>query len=85
MALLSVKQAAARLGCCAGLVYGLCAAGKIAHSRIGLGRGKIVIAEEDVAAYLAATRKEGGASLPPPAPRPARPGRPKLTHLRLPA
>jgi excisionase family DNA binding protein len=44
--MLSVKQAADRLGVLAKLVYALCAQGKIAHERHGLGRGTIRIAEE---------------------------------------
>jgi excisionase family DNA binding protein len=44
--MLSVKQAAERLGVSAKLVYALCARGKIAHERHGLGRGTIRITEE---------------------------------------
>jgi excisionase family DNA binding protein len=45
--MLSVKQAAEKLGVSAKLVYSLCAGGKIVHERHGLGRGTIRIAEEE--------------------------------------
>jgi excisionase family DNA binding protein len=58
---LTVKQAAARLGVSPSLVYALCAAGVLAHARHGRPgrRGKIVIPEDALAAYQAACRKEG--------------------------
>jgi excisionase family DNA binding protein len=65
--MLSVKQAAARLGISASLVYGLCAAGKIRHERHGLRRGKIVIPEEAMEEY-----RKGCVRLGPPA---------TLTHI----
>lgn len=77
--LLSVREAAERLGVSADTVYGLCSAGKIAHARVGLGRGKIKISEEALAAYLTA------ASPPPKGPPHVRaaPRRSvKLKHLR---
>jgi len=48
---LSVKQAAEKLGVSAKLVYSLCAGGKIVHERHGLGRGTIRIAEEALEEY----------------------------------
>ena len=50
-----VKVAAKHLGLSVQSVYQLCAAGKLRHSRVGMGRGKIVIPEEAIAEYL----KEG--------------------------
>lgn len=76
--LMSVKEAAERLGVSADTVYGLCSAGKIAHARVGLGRGKIKISEEALAAFL-----QGATPTPkgPPQVR-AAPRRAKLKHLR---
>jgi excisionase family DNA binding protein len=79
MALISVKQAAVRLGVSVGTVYGLCAARRIRFSRVGLGRGKIMISEEAVQEYLKATESGPGPVKAPAAPRP----RVKLEHLRL--
>ena len=75
---LTVKQAAERLGVSAQTIYALCSARLLRHSRIGLGRGRIVISEEAIAEYLRAT--ENGASCPQVAslPQPV-----KLKHLRL--
>ncbi len=39
MKMLTVKEAAGRLGVSASLVYNLCARNRIAHERHGLGRG----------------------------------------------
>jgi len=63
----------------AGLVYGLCTARQLRHSRIGLGRGKIIISEEAVKEYLA--RRESGPE--PPAAAPA-PRKIVLHHLEMP-
>ncbi len=67
--MLSVKQAAERLGVSAALVYALCAKNRIRHERHGLGRGTIRIPEEALNEYRKAClveAKEGGAvaSLP---------------------
>ena len=43
--MLTIKQAAARLGVSPGLVYSLVAGGKIGHVRIGNGRGVLRIPE----------------------------------------
>ena len=77
--LFSVKQAATKLGCSTGLVYALCAAGKLRHSRIGLGRGKIVIPEEALAEYLAAGESGPEPVTAPPAAR----QKVKFVHLNL--
>lgn len=49
---MTAKQAAIRAECSADTIRALCAAGKIRHSRVGLGRGTIRIAEADLDAYL---------------------------------
>ena len=68
---------------CPGLVYSLCHAGIIRHTRVGMPgeRGAIRITEEAIAEYLRA--REVG----PAAPRPTTPPRPKvkLHHLQLPS
>jgi excisionase family DNA binding protein len=77
--MLSVKQAASRLGVSAKLVYALCAGGKIVHERHGLGRGTIRIAEAALEEYRRAARVEHGATTPAPlkhlSPPPRPPGR----------
>jgi excisionase family DNA binding protein len=77
---MTVKQAAERLGLSAQVVYLLCARRLLRHSRVGLGRGKIVIPEEAIAEYLKS--REVGPLVAPPTP--ARP-KVKTTHLRLPS
>jgi excisionase family DNA binding protein len=47
----TVKEAADRLNVSPALVYALCAEGKLAHERYGLGRGTIRISEEALEAY----------------------------------
>jgi hypothetical protein len=56
----TVKQLAAAVGLSAGVVYGWCQRGELAHVRLGAAgrRGKILIAETDWAAFLAARRVE---------------------------
>jgi excisionase family DNA binding protein len=75
-----VAEAAQRLEVSAGLVYALCAAGKLRHSRVGLGRGCIRIPEDAIREYL--DRCMVGARPAVPAPAPAA-RLPELTHLRL--
>ena len=57
---LNVKQTALRLNVSPSLVYALCAAGKLPHYRVGVGRGCIRIEEVD----LETVRKS-----PPPRPQ----------------
>lgn len=66
MKLLSVSEAAGRLGISAQLVYALCARGKIVHERFGLGRGTIRISEEALEQYRRESRVESSASTPVP-------------------
>lgn len=49
---LTVKQTADQLQVSAALVYQLCAGRKLAHHRLGVGRGTIRIAEADLAAFV---------------------------------
>lgn len=49
----TVKEAAPLLRLSPASVYALCAARKLRHQRVGLGRGKIVIPPEAIAEYLA--------------------------------
>jgi excisionase family DNA binding protein len=75
---LTVKQVAERLGVSADTVYALCQARKLAHVRVGVGRGHIRVTEEALAASLsgAAVGEEQK-----PRPRPAAPPV-RLKHLR---
>jgi excisionase family DNA binding protein len=79
--LLNVKQAAERMGVSAATVYLLCARRRLRHTRIGLGRGKIAIAEEAVDEYLKGREVGPEAPKPTPAPRP----RVRFEHLRFPS
>lgn len=71
--MLSVAQAAERLGVTTESIYVLLRRGKIAHYRIGLRGGKIRIKPEDLDLYLESCRVESEV---------ARPSRP-LKHVRL--
>ena len=69
---LDVKGAAERAGVCANVVYAWCNARLLRHARLGTPgrRGKILIDESDLDAFLAACTVEavrGPASPPPPA------------------
>lgn len=62
---MTVKQVAQQLGISQSLVYGLIAAGKIRHSRFGIGRGTIRITQEALDEYRrAAEVKPKAASVP---------------------
>lgn len=50
---LTVKEAAPVLRLSAASVYALCAAKKLRHQRVGIGRGKIVIPPDAITEYLA--------------------------------
>jgi excisionase family DNA binding protein len=49
--MLTVKRAAEILNVSPGLIYALCAQGRLEHDRYGLGRGTIRIREESLAHY----------------------------------
>lgn len=73
--MLTVKDAARRLGISAALVYALCREGRIAHQRYGLGRGTLRISEEALQLFQAESE--------------ARPcgvaGGRQLRHIKMPA
>jgi len=52
MKLLSVSEAAEKLSCSQALVYLLCAERRLAHVRLGTGRGTIRIAEEKLEEFV---------------------------------
>lgn len=72
---MTVQEAARRIGVSERCAYQLCAARRIGHARVGVGKGRIVISEADVAAYLAANRVEPAGQGPTPARRPPVPDR----------
>lgn len=76
MALLTVREAAARLGLSPDAVYELCRAGKLAHYRLGVHGGRLMVAEADLAAYLESCRVESATSKPRMTLRHVRPQRP---------
>lgn len=49
---MTVEEAAKQLECSAALVYKLCGKGEIGYTRIGFGRGKIMITDGDLSEYL---------------------------------
>jgi excisionase family DNA binding protein len=76
--LLTVKQAAERLGISAALTYSLVAGRKLRFCRVGNGRGRIRIPEDAIGEYLArCTFEPTEQERPGPAPR-----MPRLRHLR---
>ncbi|MCE9566243.1 MAG: helix-turn-helix domain-containing protein [Planctomycetes bacterium] len=52
MDLLTVKEAAPQLRLSSASVYALCAAKKLRHQRVGVGRGKILIPPDAIIEYL---------------------------------
>jgi excisionase family DNA binding protein len=54
--LLSVREAARRLGVCTATVYALCDAGALAHVRV---TNAVRVAPEDLAAFVRAHRRGG--------------------------
>jgi excisionase family DNA binding protein len=72
--LLSVDQSAAWLNVSRTTIYGLIRDGRIRTYRVGLGRGKVLIAEGELERFLATCREEpdfAGAASANPAPRSA--------------
>jgi predicted site-specific integrase-resolvase len=75
------KQLAERAGVSTNLIYGWCQAGLLPHLRLGAPgkRGKILITEEDWAAFLAAHRVVGSGLREDPVTRPV----PRFKHVKL--
>lgn len=61
---MNVRQAAAMLECSVTTTYALLRAGRLPHRRVGLGRGAIRVAREDVEAFMQASRVEGAGGDP---------------------
>ena len=55
---LTVKDVAARLNISVSCIYQLVESGKLAHHRIGLGRGAIRFSDGDIDEYLAGVRQQ---------------------------
>jgi excisionase family DNA binding protein len=55
----TVAEVAAWLKVKPGVIYALCKAGRLTHSRIGLGRGTIRINKKALDAYIAQGSQEG--------------------------
>jgi excisionase family DNA binding protein len=69
---LTVKGAAERAGVSVSLIYAWCERRLLTHFRVGVPgkRGKILIAEADLDAYLANLKVEGAIDqAPPPSPK----------------
>lgn len=79
---LTVKEAAPLMRVSAATVYALCAAKKIRHQRVGVGRGKILIPPDAVTEYLAKGTVPS-ADAPPPRSPPPTPRPPAPRHVRM--
>ena len=78
--MLSVRQAAERMNCSPGTIYALVESKLLDHTRVGRGRGKILISESDIEAYLKA---RAVAPIAPP-PESARPTAARaFKHIRV--
>ena len=69
---LTVSEVAERLNVSAATVYNLVERDRLAHHRIGIGRGAVRVSEEQLRAYLESTQR-GGVPPPKEAARPYRP------------
>jgi excisionase family DNA binding protein len=58
MGMLSVREAADRLGIAVSTLYDLVRQRRINHHRVGTGRGRILFSEQDLSAYLASCKVE---------------------------
>jgi excisionase family DNA binding protein len=63
-----VKDVAKQLGVSTGLVYQLCQAGILRHTKTGASRGKITIEPADLTAYVRSCRVEAIGAKPSPEP-----------------
>jgi excisionase family DNA binding protein len=66
----TVAQVAERLNVSESFVRGLLRSGRLRFHRLGKGQGGIRVSEEQLQAFLCGTESKGGASLPPPRPKP---------------
>jgi excisionase family DNA binding protein len=73
----TVQEVADTLKVAVATVYQLCARGKLAHLRVGVGRGTIRIRQEDLDAFIA------GATVQPDMPTAPKPRPMKLKHLKV--
>ena len=82
--MLTVKQAAERLGVCQSLVYGWVESRRLAHYRAGAKgrRGRVLIAEADLDSFLESLKVEADGPVRKPISLPAR--KLELRHLSLP-
>lgn len=76
--LLTVKDVAQKLNVSQSCIYQLVESGRIPHHRIGLGRGAIRFANDDIAIFLAGSREETRNDVGTPK-TPAR----RLKHIKL--
>jgi excisionase family DNA binding protein len=56
--MLSVREAAERLGVAASTIYDLVQRRRLGHHRVGTGRGRILFMEEDLSAFLDSCKVE---------------------------
>ncbi len=79
---LRIKEVAERLGVCQATAYQLCARRKLAHVRVGTGRGTIRVKEQDLDEFIEreTVRPEAAAGPSRPTKPPAR-GAGGFTHL----
>ena len=71
--MLTIQQAAERLGVSDSLLYELCSTGLLPHYRMGRKgkRGRLLIEEADLSTFLASCRHEATVEVPP------------LKHIRM--
>ena len=81
--LLTVAEVATTLRLKPGTVYSLVAARKLRHSRVGLGRGRIVIPADAIEEYLAGTTVGAEEAERPPKTAAAPNRRPAFKHIRV--
>jgi excisionase family DNA binding protein len=75
------REAARYLGCSVAMIYSLCSKKRLAHYRVGQGRGKIVISKQDADDYLQSVRVEIQGACP--SPTPTRQPILRLKHLKV--
>lgn len=76
--MLTVKQVAQRLNVSQSCIYQLVETSRIAHHRIGLGRGAIRFTESNLESFLGDSQQHTSVEQAKP-----RPARQKLKHLEL--